>query len=77
MRKKHVSDTLKHHRSTFHLARHSPDRWEKERNASFSESLCEARERASVAEREADTNETLLRHSEQQVRLRFVQEYEL
>ena len=64
-------------RSTFHLARHSPDRWEKERNASFSESLCEARERASVAEREADTNKTLLRHSEQQVCLRFVQEYEL
>jgi hypothetical protein len=77
MRQKKVSNALKHHRATFHLARHSPDRWEEEKNAACSESLCEARDRARVAKKKAEANKTLLKHSQQQVRLSPVHEYEL
>jgi hypothetical protein len=72
MRQKRVSDTLKRHRHTFHLARHRPDDWKEEKSTSFSESLHETRERAHIAEREAEIDKTLLKHSQQQVRLSTV-----
>ena len=67
MRTKSTSDKLKRHRKTFYLARRDPDRWERERNTTLSEGLREARERASVAEREAKAKEVLLNRSQQQV----------
>jgi hypothetical protein len=67
MHPKETSDTLKHHHKTFHLARHDPERWEQEREITLSEGLHEARERARIAEREAETNKTLLKRSQQQV----------
>jgi len=74
MRPKETSGTLKHHRKTFHLARRDPERWEEEREVGLSEGLREARERANIAEREAETDRTLLKHSQQQVSLVIVRE---
>ena len=76
MRQKRPSESQKHHRRTFHLPRYDPERWEQERDASLTESLREARERATVAEREAETSEKLLKQSQQEVGLMFVRERE-
>ena len=67
MRPKKVSDKLKRHRKTFHLARHDPERWEREKRAALSENLHEAQERASIAEREVERNKGLLEQSQQKV----------
>lgn len=67
MRPKNTSGTLKRHRQTFHLARHDPERWEQERDLTTYESLCEARERASIMEEEAKVNKQLLKYSQQEV----------
>ena len=77
MRRKHVSDTLKRQRQIFHLALHNPDQWEQERYASLSESLHEARERASTAEKEMEENKMVLKRSQQQVHFESVQEDKL
>jgi len=67
MRPKKVSDKLKRHRRTFHLARHDPERWKQERSVALSENLREAQERASIAEREVEGNKGLLEQSQQPV----------
>ena len=67
MRPKKISDKLKRHHQTFHLARHDPERWEQERSVTFSENLHEAQERASIPEKEAEKNKGLLEQSKQQV----------
>jgi len=67
MRPKKISDKLKRHHQTFHLARHDPERWEQERSVTFSENLHEAQERASIPEKEAERNKGLLEQSKQQV----------
>ena len=77
MRCKKVSDKLKRHRQTFHFCRYDPERWEQERNATLSESLRKAEERASIAEGEAGRNKELLEQSQQQVGLVVVCEDEL
>ena len=76
MPRKRPSESQKRHRRTFHLSRYDQERWEKERDASLTESLREARERATVAEREAETSEKLLKQSQQEVGLTFVREGE-
>jgi len=76
MRCKKVSDKLKRHRQTFHLSRYDPERWEQERNATLSESLRKAEERASIAEGGAGMNKELLEQSQHQVGLIIVCEGE-
>jgi len=72
MRLKETSDAVKRHRKTFHLARRDPEHWEQERETSLSETLREARERAAIAEREAEANKRLLNHNQQQASLVIV-----
>ena len=67
MRSKETSDALKRHRKTFHLARHDPELWEQERSTTLSDSLHNAQERASEAEKVAETNKKLLECGEQEV----------
>jgi hypothetical protein len=69
MRPKNVSYKQKRHFHTFYLARRDPERWEKERNTTFSETLHEAQERAGIAETEAEINKTSLEDIQQQVSL--------
>jgi len=77
MRPKNVSDKLKRHRQTFHLARRDPERWEWERSVTLSENLREAQERASIAEREVERTKGLLEQSQRQVSPVMVCEGEL
>ena len=60
MRTKHTSNALKRHRKTFHLARHDPELWEQVKENNLLESLQEAQERASAAERRAEISEKML-----------------
>jgi len=76
MRTKQTSYALQRHRKTFHLARSDPERWEEEKETTRLESLHEARERASAAEKEAETNKRLLEHSQQQASVVIVHEDE-
>ena len=66
MRTKHTSNALKRHRKTFHLARRDPELWEQVKESNFLESLHEAQERASAAERRAQTSERLLEDARKQ-----------
>ena len=77
MPKKKPSDALKRHRHTFHLARYDPEGWEQARYLSLSENLREARERAGIAEREAEANKKLSTHRGQEVSLVVTHEGEL
>jgi hypothetical protein len=77
MRVKKTSDVLKHHRATFHLAQRDPECWEQEKNTTLSESLCEAGERVTIAERKLEADEKLLEHSQQQASLIIITEDEL
>ena len=77
MRKKRASDAMKRHQKILHLARHHPEDWERENKASLTESLREARARARAAEKEVEENKKMLRHNEQQVRLRPIRQHEL
>ena len=54
MRPKNTSYALKQHRKTFHLARYDPERWEQVNENNLQTNLRDARERASVAERELE-----------------------
>ena len=67
MRPKKVSKALKRHHQTFYLARRDPERWERERNITLSESLNETQEKVGIAKRETDKDERLLEHIQQQV----------
>ena len=77
MRTKQTSYAQQRHRKTFYLARCDPERWEQEKEASLLESLREARERTSAAEKEAKTNKKLLKQSQQQASIIIVREDEL
>ena len=73
MRTKHVSDALKRQRRTFHLARHDPERWEREKETStLLENIHDAQERASAAERDAEANKQLVEEKQKQARIFIV-----
>ena len=61
-----TSNVLKRHWQTFYLGRRDPGRWEKDRNATISVSLHEARERTRNVERELECKK-LLKDSWQRV----------
>ena len=66
MRTKHTSNALKRHRETFHLARRDPGLWEQVKESNLHETLHEAWERASAAERRAEVSEKLLEDMQKQ-----------
>ena len=74
MRTKHVSNALKRQRQTFHLARHDPERWEREKETIHLENLYDAQERASAAERDAEVNKQLVEEKQKQARMFIVYE---
>jgi len=74
MHTKHISNTLKQQCSIFHLARHDPERWEQEKETTLLNSLHDAWEKASAAEREAETNKKLWKNSQQQASIFIVYE---
>ena len=72
MRTKHVSDALKRQRQTFHLARHNPECWKKEKETTLLEKLHDAQERAGVTERDVEASKQLAEEKQEQARIFIV-----